>query len=36
MTLNYHLMHPGGDSLPGAPNAGCCLDGLYHLHYILK
>ena len=35
MTLNYHLMHPGGDSLPGDPNAAFCLDGVYHLHYIL-
>ena len=36
MTLNYHLMHPGGDSSPGDPNAAFCLDGLYHLHYILR
>ena len=35
MTLNYHLMHPGGDSGPGDPNAAFCLDGVYHLHYIL-
>ena len=35
MVLNYHLMHPGGDSLPGDPNAAYCLDGVYHLHYIL-
>ena len=34
--LNYHLMHPGGESLPGDPNAAFCLDGLYHLHYILR
>lgn len=33
--LHYHLMHPGGDSLPGDPNAAFCLDGVYHLHYIL-
>ena len=33
--LNYHLMHPGGDSLPGDPNAAFYLDGTYHLHYIL-
>lgn len=33
--LNYHLMHPGGDSLPGDPNAAYYLDGTYHLHYIL-
>jgi sucrose-6-phosphate hydrolase SacC (GH32 family) len=36
MTLNYHLMHPGGDSTPGDPNAAFYLDGIYHLHYILK
>lgn len=34
-TLNYHLMHPGGDSLPGDPNAAFFLDGVFHLHYIL-
>lgn len=34
--LNYHLMHPGGESLPGDPNAAFCLDGTYHLHYILR
>ena len=33
--LNFHLMHPGGDSLPGDPNAAFHLDGVYHLHYIL-
>ena len=33
--LNYHLMHPGGESLPGDPNAAFQLDGVYHLHYIL-
>jgi len=33
--LNYHLMHPGGDSIPGDPNAAFYLDGTYHLHYIL-
>ena len=33
--LNYHLMHPGGGSGPGDPNAAFCLDGTYHLHYIL-
>jgi sucrose-6-phosphate hydrolase SacC (GH32 family) len=36
MALNYHLMHPGGDSSPGDPNAAFCLDGVYHLHYILS
>ena len=35
MALNYHLMHPGGDSGPGDPNVAFCLDGTYHLHYIL-
>lgn len=34
-TLNYHLVHPGGDSSPGDPNAAFHLDGVYHLHYIL-
>ena len=34
--LNYHLMHPGGWSMPGDPNAAYYLDGVYHLHYILK
>ena len=34
--LNYHLMHPGGDSSPGDPNAIFFLDGVCHLHYILK
>jgi sucrose-6-phosphate hydrolase SacC (GH32 family) len=28
-------MHPGGDSLPGDPNAAFYFDGTYHLHYIL-
>ena len=36
LVLNYHLMHPGGESLPGDPNAAYCLDGIYHLHYILQ
>lgn len=35
MILNYHLMHPGGSSIPGDPNAAFYLDGTYHLHYIL-
>lgn len=35
LALNFHLMHPGGASLPGDPNAAFCLDGVYHLHYIL-
>lgn len=35
MALHYHLMHPGGESLPGDPNAAFFLDGVYHLHYIL-
>ena len=34
--LNYHLMHPGGGSAPGDPNAAFNLDGIYHLHYILR
>ena len=36
LVLNYHLMHPGGESTPGDPNAAFYLDGIYHLHYILK
>lgn len=34
--LNFHLMHPGGESAPGDPNAAFYLDGTYHLHYILR
>jgi predicted amidohydrolase/sucrose-6-phosphate hydrolase SacC (GH32 family) len=34
--LQFHLMHPGGASLPGDPNAAFYLDGVYHLHYILR
>lgn len=34
--LNYHLMHPGEHSRPGDPNVAYCLDGTYHLHYILR
>ena len=36
LALNYHLMHPGGDSAPGDPNLAFCLNGTYHLHYILR
>jgi sucrose-6-phosphate hydrolase SacC (GH32 family) len=36
LALNYHLMHPGEDSAPGDPNAAFYLDGIYHLHYILR
>ena len=36
LALNYHLMHPGGDSAPGDPNPAYYLDGTYHLHYILR
>ena len=36
LALNYHLMHPGEDSAPGDPNLAYCLDGVYHLHYILR
>lgn len=36
LILNYHLMHPGDDSLPGDPNAAFCVDGVYHLHYIIQ
>lgn len=34
--LHYHLMHPGGESMPGDPNAAFYLDGAYHLHYIVR
>lgn len=36
LALNFHLMHPGGDSSPGDPNAAFFLDGTCHLHYILR
>ena len=36
LILNYHLMHPGGDSAPGVPNAAIYIDGSYHMHYILR
>jgi len=36
LVLNYHLQHPGGESGPGDPNAAFCLNGTYHLHYILS
>lgn len=36
LILNYHLMHPGGDSAPGDPNAAIYSDGTYHMHYILR
>lgn len=29
-------MHPGGPSAPGDPNAAFCIDGTYHLHYIVR
>lgn len=35
LVLNYHLMHPGGTSSPGDPNAAFYMDGVYHFHYIL-
>lgn len=34
--LNFHVMHPGGASTPGDPNAAIYSGGLYHLHYILQ
>ena len=36
MALNFHLMHPGGTSSPGDPNAAFYMDGVYHFHYILQ
>ena len=35
LALNYHLMHLTGESDAGDPNAAYCLDGIYHLHYIV-
>ena len=34
--LNFHIQHPGGDSIPADPNAAFYLAGVYHLHYIVK
>jgi len=34
--LNFHLMHPGGNSAPSDPNAAFFIDGTCHLHYILR
>ena len=36
LALNFHLMHPGGDSQPGDPNLAYYLGGTCHLHYILR
>ncbi len=36
LALNFHLMHPGAPSAPGDPNAAFCLDGTYHMHYIVS
>ena len=36
LVLNFHLMHPGGGSIPGDPNAAFYPDGTCHLHYILS
>lgn len=36
LVLNFHLMHPGGGSIPADPNAAFYLDGTCHLHYILR
>ena len=36
LALNYHLMHPGGDSSPGDCNAAIYKGGTYHMHYILR
>ncbi|MEY5026968.1 MAG: Sucrose-6-phosphate hydrolase [Verrucomicrobiota bacterium] len=33
---HLHLQHPGGPSIPGDPNAAYFLDGVYHLHYIVR
>ena len=34
--LSFHLQHPGRGSEPGDPNAIFYLNGVYHLHYILR
>ena len=34
--LNFHLKHPGRGNEPGDPNAIFHLNGVYHLHYILR
>jgi len=34
--LNFHLQHPGRGNEPGDPNAIFQLNGVYHLHYILR
>lgn len=36
LILNYHLMHPGEEGSTADPNAAFFLDGIYHLHYILR
>lgn len=33
---HFHLQHPGGPSIPGDPNAAFYLDGVYHMHYIVR
>ena len=35
LALNFHLMHPTGNTDAGDPNAAFCLDGIYHMHYII-
>ncbi len=35
LVLNFHLMHPYSDSYAGDPNAAYCIDGIYHMHYII-
>lgn len=35
LALNFHLMHPGGESRPADPNGAIYHEGNYHLHYIL-
>ena len=34
--LSFHLQHPGKGNEPGDPNAIFYLNGVYHLHYILR
>ena len=34
--LSFHLQHPCKGNQPGDPNAIFYLNGVYHLHYILR
>ena len=36
ISLNFHLKHPGKGNEPSDPNAIFYINGIYHLHYILR